>query len=127
MSEVLFGWIDSTLASRLALTLVHFLWQGMLIAMFVWLIGAMLRSKSAKARYSVFLGGLLSMVVCAVVTFVVMGAYVQRDSVPSGSGSAVVRNLPTSDNQRDLADLLDEDDSVAAELSVVGESGLAVT
>ncbi len=116
MSEFLFGWIDSTLASRLALTLVHFLWQGMLIAILVLLISAALRKKSANLKYSFFVGGLLTMVVCAVVTFVVMGADVQRDSVPSESGSAVVTNLPTSGNQHDLA-----------ELTVVGESDLTVT
>ncbi|MCH8147397.1 MAG: hypothetical protein IH987_05290 [Planctomycetes bacterium] len=68
MSEIFASWIDSTLTTRIALTLVHFLWQGVLIAILVWLIGAVLRNKSANARYSVFLGGLLSMAVCAVVS-----------------------------------------------------------
>ena len=92
MSEVFSGWIDSTLASRITLTMVHFLWQGMLIAIFVWLISAMLRNKSANARYSVFLGSLLLMAVCVVVTFVVMDAYVQRDSVVSISEPPIVGN-----------------------------------
>ncbi len=126
MSEVLSGWIDSTVASRIALTLVHFLWQGMLIAILAWLIGAMLRNKSANARYSIFLGGLLSMAVCAVVTFVVMEAYVQKDSAPSGSGSSIVATSPTSDNQHDSADMLDTDDSEATNLSVVQQSALPV-
>ena len=127
MSEVLSGWIDSTLANRIGLTLVHFLWQGMLVAILVWLIVAVFRKKSANLKYTVFVGGLLTMVVCAVVTFFVMGAYVQRDSVPSVSGSTIIGNLPKSDNQNDLADMSDDNDSEATELSGVGESDLAVT
>ena len=115
MSEIFSGWIDSTLANRVALTMVHFLWQGMLIAILVWLIGAVLRNKSANARYSVFLGGLLSMAVCAVVTFVVMEPHAQTGSVPAGNGSPIVASSPTSDNR---------DDSLATELSIVPESDL---
>jgi len=119
MNEVLSGWINSTLANRIALTLVHFLWQGMLIAILVWLIGVVVRSKSANAGSSVFLGGLFSMAVCAVVTFVVMGAYVQRDSVVSTNESTTVWNLPTSDNQ---------DNSVATDLSAsTSETNALVT
>ena len=61
MSESSFGWIDAALADRIALTLIHFLWQGLLIGLLVGLAAMLMRGKAANARYLVLLGGLVSM------------------------------------------------------------------
>ncbi|MAG94665.1 MAG: hypothetical protein CMJ48_13100, partial [Planctomycetaceae bacterium] len=117
MSEVLSGWIDVALANRIALTLVHFLWQGMLIAILVWLSGAVLRNKSANARYSAYLGGMLSMAACAAVTFATVEADIPLDPGSPVSESTIVASSPTSDSQDSSAGGLEKDDSEATERS----------
>jgi hypothetical protein len=92
MSEFLSGWVDSSLDSRVALTLVHFLWQGTLIAALVWVCAAMLRNASASARYLVFVGGLVGMALCAIVTLSVLQVGVQRDGVSLTQEASSVTN-----------------------------------
>ncbi|MCP3919079.1 MAG: M56 family metallopeptidase [bacterium] len=53
-------------------TLVHFLWQGILIAGLLELVLAMLRRHSASTRYVVRCGALLAMVLAPIVTFFVV-------------------------------------------------------
>jgi beta-lactamase regulating signal transducer with metallopeptidase domain len=50
-------------------TLVHFLWQGALVAASLALLDAVLRLRSANARYVLFTGGLVVMTLLPVATF----------------------------------------------------------
>ena len=57
MTEIL-----ATLVPALALALLHFLWQGLLIGIVSWLALAMLRNARPQARYAVSCGALLACV-----------------------------------------------------------------
>ena len=61
------------LSLRVALTLLHFLWQGVALAAAAALAYAVMRRASSTARYSVLLAALGGMALCPVVTFVVLG------------------------------------------------------
>ena len=57
---------------RLTLTLLHFLWQGVAIALFAAGIGMMIRERSATARYVVFSAALLLMACCLPITYALL-------------------------------------------------------
>ena len=121
MSEILSGWLEMPLASRIALTLVHFLWQGMLLGLLFWLIGALLRNNSARARYNVFLAGLLAMTGCAVATFAVLKVDVPKSVLPA-SGSAVIASLPSPESRNESASGSAEFDSTGTGIPLAVES-----
>lgn len=56
---------------RLALALLHFVWQGALTALVVGGLICVLRVRRPQVRYAVWLGGLALMALCPAVTFVV--------------------------------------------------------
>ena len=64
-----FAWLETTFCARLALTLGHFLWQGLVLAILAMCVGRLLRRVSAVARYRVFVVALLLMAACPPVTF----------------------------------------------------------
>ncbi len=61
--------LDSSLCVRLALVLLHFLWQGVAIAAVAGVVVLFLRRGPAAARYTIWLGALLAMAACPVGTF----------------------------------------------------------
>ncbi len=54
---------------RLGLTLVHFLWQGLAVAVLVGVFVRMLRLRHGNARYGAYLLAFIAMIACPVVTF----------------------------------------------------------
>ncbi|MEX0713903.1 MAG: hypothetical protein WD278_16315, partial [Pirellulales bacterium] len=60
---------ESDFPVRLTLTLLHFLWQGCLIAGVIVAAGYCLRRASASARYAVNTGGLLLLAACPPLTY----------------------------------------------------------
>ena len=77
--------------ARLALTLLHFLWQGTLIAGGTWIAGAYVatrtgRSRTASSRYSLACVALSAMALAPVVTFVLLGP---------GTGAQSAANVST--------------------------------
>lgn len=60
--------LSSPVANALAVTLTHFLWQGLLIAACYWILHEVMRSNSAQVRYTTALAALLLMAVCPLVT-----------------------------------------------------------
>ncbi len=66
----LVDYIDSAFLDSIALTLVHFLWQGLAIGAAAWFVlRVLLRSASAKTRHAFCVGSLLLLAACPVVTF----------------------------------------------------------
>ncbi len=63
---------NEDLCVRLTLTLVHFLWQGVAIALVVLLAGRALRRASATTRYLTLLAALLLMAACPPATFLLL-------------------------------------------------------
>lgn len=77
-----FTWIGDSFAMRVAATLLHFFWQGLLIAGFVVVAGLILRQASAKLRYSVNVAALMLMAVCLPVTFALVSVPVEDAAEP---------------------------------------------
>ncbi len=61
--------LSQPLWQRLGLTLVHFLWQGLAVAVLVGALVRVLRLKHGNARYAAYLLAFAAMIVCPVVTF----------------------------------------------------------
>ncbi|NNE00813.1 MAG: hypothetical protein HKN47_26155 [Pirellulaceae bacterium] len=85
----------STVADSLALTLIHFVWQGFLAGLIYWILMAVLDLPSARARYTVSLSALVLMAIVPVVTFfaihhsqVVVSAMSQADVIGPIASSA---------------------------------------
>lgn len=77
---------------RLGWTLVHFLWQGAVVALAVALVLWFMRRRSAEARYAIACGALALVAACPVVTFSVLPeqasvAGIRADSSPLGGMS----------------------------------------
>lgn len=71
---------------RVALTLLHFAWQGFAIAILLGAVVAAGRMRSARIRYAAFLAGMFAMAACPVATFFSLGNAADettfRDSAP---------------------------------------------
>lgn len=74
MNEVSAGFLDlvsEDFSLRLAVTLLHFLWQGVAIGALVFLLDRILRTSSANSRYSLHTAAMILMPLCVVMTFTV--------------------------------------------------------
>ena len=58
--------------ARLALTLLHFLWQGLAVVAIVALAARLLKLRHGPPRYAAYLACMLVMAACPVVTFLVV-------------------------------------------------------
>lgn len=75
--------LSSPLANGLTLTLLHFLWQGLLVALACWVILAVAGRSSAHVRYGTSLMSLGLMAIAPLATFVVV-----YDSTPGADESS---------------------------------------
>src|SRR5487761_210605 len=67
-------WLDDSLSFRLVQTLLHFLWQGTLVAIVAGGVEQLLRGRSAHARYLLNVFAMTAMVCCLPLTFARLGA-----------------------------------------------------
>jgi len=81
------AWLDATLCVRLTLTLGHFLWQGLVIAVVALWAVAIFPRASARVRYGVFVGTLLLMAACPPVTFYVLSPAERAEVAPEVSAT----------------------------------------
>ena len=82
------------LGQRLAWTLLHFLWQGLLISAGVAALGWLLSPSQARGRYAAALTGLVLMVCCPLATFGVL-----QISSPPPVAVAAPPDMPAADPQ----------------------------
>ena len=68
-STVLGRLLEPTLSLRLALTLLHFLWQGRLLGIVALAADRALRRASSRSRYAMFAGVLVAMGAALPTTF----------------------------------------------------------
>ena len=64
-----FNLFDTEVSARIVLTLLHFLWQGLLIAIVVGVVNQILRRATATGRYLLSFTAMALMLVCLPVTF----------------------------------------------------------
>ena len=72
--------LSQPLWQRLGLTLVHFLWQGLAVAVLVGVLVRVLRLNHGNARYAVYLLAFIAMMVCPVVTFTAIDTPISPNS-----------------------------------------------
>ena len=86
---------------RLAQSLLHFLWQGTAIGLVALLAARTLRGGSAVLRYGVYVGALVTMVVCLPVTFLLVSPRQRLPiTAPAGAPSDVVLGDADTAEQR---------------------------
>jgi beta-lactamase regulating signal transducer with metallopeptidase domain len=81
------------LATPVTLTLIHFLWQGLIFGLLSVICDRCLRTVTARARYAVLVGILLSMAVAPLVTFLLIRAgevMNEQREVPVSSSAPLV-------------------------------------
>jgi beta-lactamase regulating signal transducer with metallopeptidase domain/tetratricopeptide (TPR) repeat protein len=61
--------LDSAFCVRVVLTLLHFLWQGTVVALLIAPVVVLLRSASPKVRYNLYVLALFLMALCPLATF----------------------------------------------------------
>ena len=61
--------LQQNFSQRVGLTLLHFLWEGILVAILLWGVVHLLRLKRGNQRYAAYLIGFLILLACPVVTF----------------------------------------------------------
>ncbi|NQT03929.1 MAG: hypothetical protein HQ580_18025, partial [Planctomycetes bacterium] len=64
---------------RLGLTLVHFLWQGLIIAILIGACVRVFKPSHGNARYIVYLLAFIAMIICPVVTFIAIDIPISPD------------------------------------------------
>ena len=93
--------LDAAWCVRLTETLLHFVWQGALIARLVWVAVGVLRRASAHARYTVYLCALLVMAACPLATFLVLDASSEPAPAVSGAPPTVTGAVAAGEAARD--------------------------
>jgi prepilin-type processing-associated H-X9-DG protein len=73
---------------RIGLTLVHFLWQGLIMAVLVGVCVRILKVREGNNRYTVYLLAFLAMMLCPIVTFIAIDVPGETIStvLPQGAG-----------------------------------------
>ena len=82
----------SPLAQALSAALIHFVWQGALVGVVLWLALAALRNRSAAMRYAVSCGALAVLVVVPVAT---AAAFIMRAAPADIRAVSMATNLRT--------------------------------
>lgn len=82
-----FTWAGDAFALRVAVTLLHFVWQGLILAFVVLAASVLLRRASARVRYSANVVTLLAMVICLPVTFAILGNSSPESEAPDVSAT----------------------------------------
>ena len=102
ISHVLNSLLSQPVVWHWGWTLIHFLWQGMVIVLIVGALLRMLSTRSAEVRYLVASGGLVVMLLCLPATFLLI-----QDKPPevSESGSSIENSL-VSGSMADRADVV---------------------
>jgi beta-lactamase regulating signal transducer with metallopeptidase domain len=86
--------LGGPLGQRLAWTLLHFLWQGLLISAGVAAAGWLLSPAQTRGKYAVALAGLVLMACCPLVTFGIV-----QVSAPKTAARAPAPDLPAEESQ----------------------------
>ncbi len=71
--------LSQPLWQRLGLTLVHFLWQGLAIAIFIGVCVRVFKLSHGNARYIVYLLAFVAMTACPVITFIAVDIPIRPD------------------------------------------------
>ena len=79
-------WQDQ--AIRLSLTLLHFIWQGLLVGLTTWIVLLICKPKSANRRYWIALGAFFCMPLLAIATYTLIDVPAEFASTVAGENTA---------------------------------------
>ena len=116
-----FAWLDESFSLRLAATLLHFLWQGLAVALIVLVTGWLLKRVSAQVRYSINVAAMLVMVACLPVTFALVDV---SEPVAESDGTRTPMTLQLYDSNRLADDAMTMPDGTGG---LVAETDLALS
>ncbi len=90
---------------RLGLTLVHFLWQGLTVAVLVGAFVGVLKLNHGNARYATYLLGFVAMIACLVATFINIDisaspdvGFISEAKLTEPVNNATENSFPVADN-----------------------------
>src|SRR5690242_3412377 len=86
--------LSNPVAQAAAWSLLHFLWEGLLLGLLAWGALALLQRRSPEARYGVGLGFLAAMALAPVVTFLILLPAPQASAAALSAASALPGPLP---------------------------------
>jgi beta-lactamase regulating signal transducer with metallopeptidase domain len=93
---------DTALLVNIFLALAHFLWQGAAVAALVWLVGPLLRRRSASFRYNAYFAALVLVAICPVVNLVLISHVASPRVVPaqvaSNTTPGAVTDVPNAND-----------------------------
>jgi hypothetical protein len=97
------NWLDTSVTSALGRALLHFIWEGALIAALLGVMLVALRRASAQARYLAACAAMLAMIASFVVTAIGTGQLSPRFAAPAFAVSAVRSVIVQTGGARDVA------------------------
>ncbi len=97
-----FALLAEDLSLRIAVTLLHFLWQGCAIGVLVFLSNRMLRGASASSRYALHTAALLLLPACVIMTFAVAELPDGWRSAATGDAVAGALNVETATSDHEV-------------------------
>jgi beta-lactamase regulating signal transducer with metallopeptidase domain len=83
IGELVGSWSTNANTARLAWALLHFLWEGAVLAAVAWVLLALLARARPQVRYGVALLSLIAMAACPVVTYAVLA---EREPARAANG-----------------------------------------
>src|SRR5215469_15917780 len=90
LAKVLEPWSQSPGSERLGSTLLHFVWQGALLAGITWVLLAVMERARPQVRYLLSLTMLAVLAACPIITFVVVDVAAADAAKHTASDSAVI-------------------------------------
>src|SRR5947207_2364387 len=93
---------EPELTARMALTLLHFLWEGTALGLAVWLVDRATRHATARTRYLMNILALVLMCGCVPVTFFVTG--LSASLLPPVGGPRIVAEFAETVGQSSTAE-----------------------
>ena len=78
---IIIEYLSQPLWQQLAMTLIHFLWQGLVLVLLIYSFVRLFRIKHGNGRYIVYLAGFLVMIASPAITFTAMNIPFEKISV----------------------------------------------
>jgi len=121
-----FSWLDSDFTLRLCLTLLHSLWQFILLALMACLVGVLIKRRGVQWLYSINVIALVIGLAMLPVTFALLSGHQAADNVPTTAftqtGSNQVGLAPPTE-QMEQTPLKQHAESSSAQTTIIGNLG----
>ena len=97
-------WLEHPVTETLGWSLLHFLWEGALIAMIVAILLAAMRRSTPQRHYLVLCGSLVLMWACPLITFSLLSRPIERPQAPAIVAASPTPPVPLQSEPLQIAD-----------------------